>query len=503
MGRPWRANFQRGRLTMVAPEPSDRIRKEVGAVWAAPPSQRKDAFILCGRRIAGLIGDGLTQSEAAERLWSLAVALKLVEAHGEDEIQQCLGRAFGEPIWPDEDALPDRADWLAQCDRKKNGQPLSNLANLLVGLRGAMPGMFAYDEMLCATLLMRPLADKEQSFKPTPVTDIDVGLVQEFFQKRGLKQITKDTVHQAVDIVAEECRFHPVRRYLRSLEWDGESRICNFFPAYFGTDDNYYTRPIGSMFLISMSARIFEPGCKVDHLPVVEGSQGTLKSTACRILGGEWFSDNLPDITAGKDASQHLRGKWLIELSELHAVNRAEATQLKSFISRQGERYRPSYGRKEVHEPRQCVFIGTTNHDTYLRDETGGRRFWPIKAGNIRIDTLERDRDQLFAEAVVQYHGGTPWWPEKDFERNEIMPQQASRYEPDDAWESIIDAWLREPEQVKLGKVTISGIARNVLKFETSRIGTADQRRIMKILTSLGWARVPKDSLGNRWWAKA
>jgi predicted P-loop ATPase len=339
------------------------------------------------------------------------------------------------------------ADWLKQCAVNASGKALPTLANAMFALRldPALYDVFAFDEMLRTTVLQKPLNLTNQDdadFAVRPVTDVDITELQEWLQLAGLRHVSKETVHDAVDLRANERAFHPIRHYLLTLVWDERFRLDTWLAEYLGTDRTDYTARIGRMFLIAMVARIFEPGCKSDHMLVLEGAQGTMKSSACEILGCGYFSDNLPDVTEGKDVSQHLRGKFLIEVSEMHAMNRVEAAQLKAFISRTTERYRPSYGRREVVEPRQCTFIGTTNRDTYLKDESGGRRFWPVRTGTIDLEALVRDRDQLFAEAVFFYRHNQPWWPDREFEKRHIQPEQAARYEAD-IWEEKIAEYLR------------------------------------------------------------
>lgn len=392
---------------------------------------------------------------------------------------------------------PDGADdWKKMWMTGRGKEPLANLANALTTLREApeLGGILAFDEM-AQTPMIKALPG-QLAFDTRPLTDTDVSVIQEYMQRIGLQKIGKETCDQAVDAICREYGFHPVRDYLNSLEWDGVRRLSGWLTYYLGVDNSDYMEQIGEMFMIAMVARVFRPGCKCDYMLVLEGPQGTKKSTACGILAGEWFSDHLPDISSGKDVSQHIRGKWLVEIAELSSLSRAGSGPLRAFLTRQVERYRPSYGRHEVHEPRQCVFIGTTNESVYLKDGTGGRRFWPVTCGNIDLPALRHDRDQLFAEALVRYRAHIAWWPDSEFEKDYIKPEQENRYEAD-AWQDPIADYVESRNTV-----TIYNIARDALFIESSRLATRDTRRIATVLEKLNWKRGLQDAKGRREWMR-
>jgi len=387
--------------------------------------------------------------------------------------------------------------WLDDCLRGEKGVPYPNLANALIALRGDphFDGLLAYDEMMQAPLLMRSFLNVTVP-SPRPVTDDNVTRVQNYLQHAGLRNIGREAVFQAVTATAHDHAFHPVRKYLTGLKWDGKARIDSWLTSYLGVPPSRYVDAVGRMFLIAMVARIMRPGCKADYMLVLEGPQGELKSTACAALGGDWFSDNLPEIGEGKDVLQHLRGKWLIEIAEMHAMNRTDTAKLKAFITSNTDRYRPSYRRMEVIQPRQCTFIGTTNKDTYLKDETGGRRFWPVRIGTIDVAALKADRDMLFAEAAHQFEQGEQWWPERKFEREVIAPEQEERFEAD-AWEEPISKYLESRDRVTVGE-----IAKECLFLDTGKISQPDQMRIKSAMTHIGWEKGNRGHGGIRYWQR-
>lgn len=381
---------------------------------------------------------------------------------------------------------------------KRNGTLETNVHNAIVILKRDHKGKFRYNQCVLGI-------EYTGGERPHLLTDRDITEIQDTLQCSGLQTIGRETVRDAIADVAEDDdnAHHPIRDWLEFLEWDGVARVDWLFSAYFGAEPDAtlvpgdYCAKISAMFLIGMVARVYEPGCQQDHMPVIEGPQGQRKSTACRILAGDkFFGDSLPDIS-NKDSSQYLRGKWLVEVAEMHVHSRAETSAMKSFVSRRTERYFARYGRAESNEPRQCCFIGTTNEDEYLKDSTGGRRFWPIMAGVIDCEALERDRDQLFAEAVHRYKAREPWWPDGAFERIHIKPQQDARLESD-LWDEAIFNYLKDKERVTAKQVVDWLVALELV--DRKRAGKVEKGRIRDIFRKFGW--VPNRSAELRWWEK-
>jgi hypothetical protein len=251
-----------------------------------------------------------------------------------------------------------------------------------------------------------------------------------------LKAASRASLAEAIDTVADERRFHPIRDWLQLLEHDKTTRIDKWLIHVLGLHpDNLrpklrtYLERVGRYLLIGLVARVMEPGCKFDYSPVFEGLTGMRKSTLCKTLvGEEFFSDTHFDIGSGKDGFEQLEGLWGYELSELTALRKADSEQVKQFFSSQVDRFRGAYGRFVQAHPRQCVIFCSTNKFHYLYDLTGNRRFWPVKVTQpINIAWLAKWREQLFAEAVALYRAGERYHPTKDEEDELFVPEQKKR----------------------------------------------------------------------------
>jgi len=300
-----------------------------------------------------------------------------------------------------------------------------------------------------------------------------------------------------VQLVARDDSFHPVRQYLEGLKWDGTKRADGFLSLYFGAEATDYSAAVGARWLRSAVARIMQPGCKADCCLILEGPQGIMKSTALKTLGWPWFTDEIADL-GSKDAALQTRGTWVIEISELDALTRAEVGRIKSFMSRAVDRFRPPYGRHLIESPRQCVFAGSVNHGAYLRDDTGGRRFWPVACSRVRIAELERDRDQLWAEALASYRGGAPWWLDTPELNREAEGEQSARYE-ESAWEDLILTWCEQRLQMGETSVSVAEALALCIQKQIGQWTRADEMRVAGCLTRAKWQRYRDRKAGNKW----
>jgi predicted P-loop ATPase len=325
--------------------------------------------------------------------------------------------------------------WRKKLVLNEKGNALANVDNAMTVLRlePKFKGRIRLDELKQAVVCQDLPWSTGKGWQRW--ADTDTTRLAAWFQRTLHLPMSIDNAHRAAVVIAQENRFNPVTDYLDSLKWDGTERLDSFLEKYFGAskDAAEYLRVVGPKWMIAAVARAYEPGCKVDHMLIFEGAQGPGKSKALRALtGDDWFTDTLSDM-GSKDAAQDLHGKWIIEVSELSAMSHALVEKVKGFVSRQVDHYRPSYGRMSVDFPRRCVFVGTTNEETYLKDQTGNRRYWPVKMRQADDKAIARDRDQLWAEAVVRYKKGEQWWLTPEQEKTASNVQDQRRHV--DPWE--------------------------------------------------------------------
>lgn len=305
----------------------------------------------------------------------------------------------------------DSLEWVKglEMDNKGNYKANANNIELILENDPQFKGRFGYNEFACTIEALKDLPWRKVNKMNKQISDSDDSFIRSVLSKRyGIEG--KDKIFDAVNIIAVKNSFHPIKKYLESLSWDGTPRIDKLFIEYFNCDDNDYVKAVTRKTLVAAVARIYEPGCKFDYMLTLKGVQGTGKSTFFKRLSKGYFSDNMPDL-ATKDAKEHLRGVWIIEMAEMATMKKSDENLTKSFLSSQTDRFRMSYGKRTLDYPRQCIFVGTTNEDAILKDYTGNRRFWIIAAndGAPAKDPMyikDSEFDQMWAEAKALYDEG-------------------------------------------------------------------------------------------------
>jgi len=322
------------------------------------------------------------------------------------------------------------------------------------------------------------------------LTDMDFLRIGYWLSEEWDLNLETGKVSGAAYTVAHKNAFHPIREYMEGLQWDGAPRLNRWLIDYMGAraetpGEEEYLEMIGRLWAISAVARIFSPGCKADNVLILEGRQGIKKSTALEVLAGAWFTDTPLDL-GNKDAYMAIQGAWIVEMAELDALMRAESSSAKAFFTSRSDKYRPPYGREMVQIERQCVFAGTVNHNDYLKDRTGGRRYWPVLCTTINLEALRRDRDQIWAEALTLYLEGARWWPEGDAQRDLCEKEQSLR-QMDDPWEDAISEWLEDRDEA-----TVVGILEFAIKMEVEKMTRRHETRVGQIMVRMGWLRKRK-----------
>lgn len=335
--------------------------------------------------------------------------------------------------YEDTDGEPVNNDWLGLLSVDTKGNFKNTIDNIMIILDNdpAIKNKLALNEFEQREVVLGDLPWRK-AVENRFIQDSDDAGIRYYLEKTyGIKSRldTKD----AFDLTVKANRYHPIKDYLTSVNWDGELRLETLLIDYLGAEDCPYVRTVTRKILVAAVTRIFRPGCKFDYVLVLIGEQGKGKSTIIKKLGGVWYSDSFDVNAQGKEAFEQIQGVWLVEMAELAGLKKADIEATKHFISKCEDRYRVAYGRRIDNFPRQCIFFGTTNNKDFLLDPTGNRRFWPVDIYyqdpvKSVFEELDQYRvDQIWAEAVKFYHTGETLYLSSELEKTALIKQSEHR----------------------------------------------------------------------------
>jgi predicted P-loop ATPase len=426
--------------------------------------------------------------------------------------------AFGWLSLKSSPVIPAGEEWRKDLLVTAGGEPKALLANAVMLLRHAseFAGVLSFDEFSLQVAAARK-APWSESIAGAIWTDDDDTRAACWLQRQGVT-VSSKVAAEAVQTVAKENRFHPIKRYLESLSWDQSPRLDTWLAEYLGAENSALHSAIGAKWMISGCARIYQPGCQADHTLLLEGPQGARKSTTLRTLAGdEYFADHLSDL-GSKDSRIELLGRWIIEMSEF--TSRRSELERKSFLTSRADSFRAPYERRARLVPRTCIFAATSNDPVPLTDESGGRRYWCVTVGKIDIEKLRADRDQLWAEAHTRYLAGESWYPDSLEFQAALTTSQAARYQEGPHDEAIL-AWLENPQPRQFNnhidrnslsfdstpeRVTLIDVLIHAVGMAQHAIAQKDQYPVIRCLRHAGWKnkqiRIAGTRRNVRFWEK-
>lgn len=406
------------------------------------------------------------------------------------------GPESGTPVGLDEGPI----DWDRILYKKMNGAYEECRENVFEVLQRhpAWQGVVGYDQFAARIMKRKPTPFGSPVGEWTQEDDDQLGLW--LVRNVGLLVKSNEAIVRGVSMVAHQNRFHPLRMYLESLQWDGVRRNHCWLREAFAADCSArdadertrrarYLELAGQIFLICMVKLAYEPGSH--YCLILEGIQGEGKSKALRALGGEWFCDTPFARVGDQNSYMAIQGAWLYEIAELDAFNRSDTTAIKAFMTQPVDRYREPYERRLKDRPRQTAFAGTTNNREYLKDETGNRRFFPVDCRGVNQEWIKMHRDQLFAEALHDWRHGVKPYPSREDERAYFFPEQEAR-EIGDPWTEKIYRYLyQDVDGCLLNKVTTYDLLTKAIGMTADKIdgNRSMATRIGKAMKRLQWGQ--------------